>query len=279
MRTGALVSLGAVLTVSAAFVGCGGSEPAAETSSPAPPAATGGARELRLVAIGDSIPYNSPEDCPGCTGFVERYAKAVERATGQPVAVENLSEHNKLTLPRLLEELDSFDAKLAAADIIVVGIAHNTIQLNADRPCGAPRGNGDLPRWAAMDRACAVRSARQARPLYDRLYSQIASLREGKPTILRTINRYDDLIGWTYADLTPSQERLSSMFVAKWNAELCASAQANGFECADISRAFNGVNGLKPSGDLLANDYTHPSQRGNAVITRVLVGLGFAPLA
>jgi hypothetical protein len=34
---------------------------------------------LYLVAIGDSIPNNSPQDCPGCTGFVDRYAKAVER--------------------------------------------------------------------------------------------------------------------------------------------------------------------------------------------------------
>ena len=31
---------------------------------------------------GDSIPYNSPDDCPGCTGFVDQYAKAVQKATG-----------------------------------------------------------------------------------------------------------------------------------------------------------------------------------------------------
>jgi hypothetical protein len=49
--------------------------------------------------------------------------------------------------------------------------------------------------------------------------------------------------------------------------------------CANISRAFNGANGLKPSGDLLGADYTHPSQKGNALIARTLIGLGFAPLA
>jgi hypothetical protein len=46
---------------------------------------------LRLVAIGDSIPYNSPDDCHGCTGLVDQYAKAVQKATGKQVTVQNLS--------------------------------------------------------------------------------------------------------------------------------------------------------------------------------------------
>ena len=238
--------------------------------------ATSGSDKLRLVAIGDSIPYNSPADCSGCTGFVDRYARAVEKATGRRVTLQNLSQHNNLTLPGLLAELDSFKSPLVAADVIVVSIAHNTIELNADRPCGASLQH-DLPQWAAMDRACALRSAKKARRLYDRLYARIAALREGKQTILRTINRYNDWIG--DARLTPSQERLTAMFIATWNAELCQSARAHGFGCADISRAFNGPSGLKPSGDLLGADYTHPSQKGNAVIARTLIGLGFAPVA
>ena len=212
---------------------------------------------MRLVAIGDSIPYNDPADCPGCTGFVDRYARAVKKPTGRGVSVQNLSQHNNLTLPRLLAELDSFKSSPAAADIILVGIAHNTIELNADRPCGAPLLN-DHPRWTAMDRACAARSAKRARSMYDRLYSRIAALRKGKPTIFRTINRYNDWIGWRDAHLTPSQERIAAMFIATWNVQLCGSARAHRFGCAD---------------------YTHPSEKGNALITRVLVALGFAPLA
>ena len=46
---------------------------------------------LSLVAIGDSIPYNSADDCPGCTGFVDRYADAVAEATGKTVETTNLS--------------------------------------------------------------------------------------------------------------------------------------------------------------------------------------------
>ena len=59
---------------------------------------------------------------------------------------------------------------------------------------------------------------------------------------------------------------------------ICDSAKANKFACADIYHAFNGPTGEKPSGDLLADDYTHPSQKGNDEIARVLVDLGFAPL-
>jgi lysophospholipase L1-like esterase len=237
-----------------------------------------GSGKLRLVAIGDSIPYNSPMDCPGCTGFVDRYARAVRKATGRRVTVQNRSQHNNLTLPRLLAELDSFKSSLVAADVIVVGIAHNTIELNADRPCGAPLQD-DLPQWAAMDSACAVRSAKRARILYDRLYSRIAAFRKGKPTIFRTINRYNDWIGSPNVQLTPSQERITAMFIATWNAELCRSARAHRFGCADISEAFNGTSGLEPSGDLLGADHTHPSDKGHALIARVLVALGFAPLA
>jgi lysophospholipase L1-like esterase len=60
---------------------------------------------------------------------------------------------------------------------------------------------------------------------------------------------------------------------------ICGAAEAHGFLCADISTEFNGEDGREPSGDLLASDYTHPSQAGNDLIAEVLIELGFAPLA
>jgi hypothetical protein len=137
---------------------------------------------------------------------------------------------------------------------------HDGNEMNADQPCGKPLKN-DMPDWSAMDRQCAIRSAQQYRSSYDRLYSQIASWRQGKPTILRTINRYNDFIGWTDANLTPAKQRLTAFFVAQWDTMICKSAKANGFGCADLSKAFNGPDGMKPSADLLADDYTHPSDK------------------
>jgi hypothetical protein len=278
MPTARLVCLGLILllTATVGLTACGSNA----ATSPKPNSTSTGpaSHALRLVAIGDSIPDNSPQDCPGCTGFVDRYAKSVQSATGRPVQVTNLSQHNNLTLPGLLDELGQFRGQLTAADVIVIGIAHNSNELNADRPCGKPLKN-DLPDWSAMNRQCALRSTQKYRPLYDRLYAQVAAWRQGKPTILRTINRYNDFIGFTDVHFTRAQERQSAEFIVPWSTMICASARAHGFGCADLSRAFNGPDGLRPSGGLLAGDYTHPSDQGNQVIARVLAGLGYHPLA
>jgi len=49
--------------------------------------------------------------------------------------------------------------------------------------------------------------------------------------------------------------------------------------CADLYHAFNGPDGSKDAGDLLAGDHTHPSEKGNDLIATLLVDEGFAPLA
>jgi len=274
--TARLVCLTLLLMATVGLTACGSN---AATSLKSASTSTGStSHALRLVAIGDSIPYNSPGDCPGCAGFVDRYAKSVQAATGRPVRVADLSQHNGLTLPGLLDELGDFRDELTAADIIVVGIAHNSNELDADQPCGKPLKH-DWPDWPAMNRQCAIRSVQKFRPLYDRLYAQVAAWRQGKPTILRTISRYNDWIGYKDAHLTRAQERLTAEFVVPWSKMICTSAKAHGFGCADLSTAFNGPDGPRPSGDLVVADHTHPSDQGNQVITRVLADLGYSPLA
>lgn len=245
----------------------------------APPFSSSQSHTLSLVAVGDSIPYNSPDDCPGCIGFVDRYAKAAEKAIGTQVTVTNLSQHNGLTLPQLLTELGQFRPEITTADIIIVGIAHNSNELNADRPCGAPVDANQLPDWSKVTTQCAIASARKYRPQYDRLYSQITRWRNGKPTILRTIDRYNDFTGYSKIQLTAADNLKVKVMLDTWNAMLCASATAHGFICADIYHVFNGQDGRTPSGHLLGSDYTHPSDKGNAVIAKTLVSKGFAPLA
>jgi len=110
------------------------------------------------------------------------------------------------------------------------------------------------------------------------LFDSIALWRKGKPTLLRTIDKYNDWNGWEAAHLTPSQVHRTVIMHDAWNRMLCESAERHGFGCADIYHAFNGKDGTKPSGDLLAEDYTHPSQAGNERIARVLIAQGFKPL-
>jgi lysophospholipase L1-like esterase len=189
-----------------------------------------------------------------------------------------------LQVDALLEELktDTFrrDA-LANADIIVVSIAFNDVPwLRNDDPCDGPSGN--MPDWSKYNANCAAAAAEAFRPKFEGVYAQIAALRAGKPTILRTINRYNNLIGWTGqgGEGFPSAATDATRVVLDaWSAMVCEAAEANDFACADIYHTFNGRDGLAPSGDLLAKDHTHPSDKGNEAIASALADLGLAPLA
>jgi lysophospholipase L1-like esterase len=264
------------------LAGCSGSEDNPGESSPST-SSTGptGPSEpaLSLVVIGDSIPYNSSADCAGCTGFVDRYARALARATGMNVQTSNLSKHTGLTLPQLLTQLTSYEDELRGADAIIVGIAHNSFALNSDKPCGTTfdEATSTLKDWSKVTPRCAVSWAAEYKPEYDELYATIASWRDGRPTLLRTINKYNDWNGWEDAHLTPDQVDRTVFMHDAWNTMLCRSAERHGFACADIYHAFNGPHGTTPSGDLLASDYTHPSDPGNALIARALAAQGFEP--
>ena len=271
------VSMMVVLVVT----GCANDPEAPAAESPSTATATTADAGLSLVAIGDSIPYNSADDCPGCTGFVDRYADAVSEATGKPVETTNLAQHTGLTLDGLLAELDSFKTQLSTADVIVIGIAHNSIAMNADRPCGATfdEATFQLSDWSKVDEQCAQGSAEKSRPQFAALFRQVLAWRSGEPTIIRTINKYNDWIGWEEAHLTPSQQKRTTRMHDVWNAMICATAEASEIPCADIYHAFNGPAGRRASGDLLAGDYTHPSDKGNEVIAEALIAEGFAPLS
>lgn len=280
MRIGCRV--GRAVSVALIAWACGSCSSSGSDSRAAATESSGSSQApLSLVVVGDSIPNNAPYDCPGCVGFIDQYARALGVATGRRVETTNLSEHNSLTLPMLLQELPSLKEQLTSADAIIVGIAHNSIELNADRPCGTHfvDSQNTFADWSKLDEQCARRTTDHYHPLYDKLYSTIASWRGDKPTILRTIDKYNDWTGWKPAHLTPQQGVTVVIFHNLWNRMLCSSAEVHGFTCADIYHVFNGPNGARASGDLLGPDYTHPSQKGNDVIAKTLIAEGFAPLA
>ncbi len=264
------------LTAGIAFValvaGCAGSPPSAPPAAADPP--------IKLVVLGDSIPNNSPQDCPGCTGFVDRYATSIKQSTGREIETANLSEHTGLTLPDLLEKLPQFESQLREADVIVIGAAHNSIVLGSERPCGSTLDEEDMiTDWSKLDARCAETSAAKLRPAFDELFSSVAALRAGQPTVLRTINKYSDWIGWEEARLSADEQRKTVVIHDAWNEMLCDSATANEFVCVDIYHAFNGPDGNDPAGPLLASDYVHPSNDGNALIAETLIDSGLVPLA
>src|SRR5215203_2020046 len=168
---------GLVLAITAASLVMTGCSPAEDSpaSSPSMPS-TAAAAPLSLVVIGDSVPYNSQEDCPNCRGFVTRYADALAKATGRPVTSKNRSTHTGLTLPELVKDLPELQGELRTADAIIVGIAHNSFPLNDEAPCGSPvdPATGAITNWSAVDAACAERATTKYRPVYDELFSTVA---------------------------------------------------------------------------------------------------------
>jgi lysophospholipase L1-like esterase len=244
--------------------------------SPIPTSSFSGPASWTLVAVGDSIPFNSSQDCPLCTGFVDRYAEAITMATGHPVTVQNLSQHTGLQTDDLLQTVENnpnWQKALANADIIIVSIGHNdTAWGRDDDPCDGP-SNED---WSKYNETCATAAAEVFRPKWESLYSQIVALRAGKPTIFRAVNVYNDWIG--VSGTSPEATDASRIFLDAWSAMICQAATSDGFTCADIYHAFNGSDGRTPAVDLLAKDTVHPSDKGNEVIARVLTDLGYSPL-
>jgi lysophospholipase L1-like esterase len=232
-----------------------------------------------LVVIGDSIAFNSPLHCPGCTGFVDRYAASVTAATGHPVDVQNSSSLG-IGIDALLSGLDTYEttrAALAGADIIIVGIANNDTAWNSsDDPCDGP--TGDTIDWSLYTASCAAEAAKLYRPKFEDVFSRIVALRAGKPTVFLTINAYNFWNSQPGAEIPPKAMSAARDILDAWNAMICQAAGENGFKCADIYHAFNGADGLTPAPDLIAKGNIHPSDKGNELIAKVLFDLGLGPL-
>lgn len=246
-----------------------------------------------VVALGDSIPFNLEDDCPGCRGFVEQYKLDLQRASGHPVIAENLSKHTGLRLQGLLDDLahSATQKSVADGDAIIVGIGFNDVPFNVDDdPCdGAAQWDTRERAVAAaklITSACMKAWIATMRPKFEDMYSQIAALRAGKPTILLTIDRYNDNPGWcenrdcAWNGTTTPVEVVAGtkLAVDAWDRMMCEAATTNGFTCVDIYHSFNGPDGTDAAADLLAADYTHPSQAGNDRIAQLLAAEGYAPL-
>lgn len=86
------------------------------TSPPTPTTQVG--RGLTLLALGDSIPYNSPGDCSACTGYVAQY--------GEALAVRFVRE-------RLVR--DRFAKRSPSADLVLARTVE--VSVNGDREARA----------------------------------------------------------------------------------------------------------------------------------------------
>jgi lysophospholipase L1-like esterase len=233
--------------------------------------------DLSVVVIGDSLPY-ARQDCGGCTGFPDLYGSLIEESTGRTVDVANLSTHDGVNTPGLLARIRAdlpMREAVTGADVVVVSSGFNDApwSLDDDACDGA---NGDDIDWSRYSQACIDTAAATFAASFDGVLAEIEGLRDGAPTAVRVINGYNSWNGWSQA---PPEATAPSILVQDaFGAITCEVAAARGALCADTYSAFNGADGSRPSGDLLAGDYTHPSAEGHEVIADVVFALGLEPL-
>jgi lysophospholipase L1-like esterase len=260
------------------LAGCGGAAEAPTSDPTAAAGEEGTAAGLSLVVIGDSLPYGR-DDCGNCTAFPDLYAGLIEESTGRSVDVANLSTHDGVNTAGLLDRIADdtrMRSAVTAADVVVVSSGFNDAPWSlTDDGCDGP--NGDDVDWSRYTAECIQASAAVFAPLFGGVLDEIQALRGEAPTAVRVINGYNSWNGWSEA---PPEAIAPSVLVQDaFGATTCEVAVARGALCADTYAAFNGDDGSRPSGELLAGDYTHPSASGHELIAEVLFALGLDPLA
>jgi lysophospholipase L1-like esterase len=229
------------------------------------------------VTIGDSVGF-AQDDCGGCPSFTTLFSQAIAKTTGMPVNATNLSTQDNLTGKRLVARIQSsapMRSAVAGADIVIVSIGHNDTPWNSvDDPCDGDSGN--VPRWTTYTGDCVVQLAKRHGQELDAILTQIETLRKGGPTVVRVLTDYNDIIGWGQAP--PEANSRSVEVLNAFYAETCRVAKAHGAVCVDVYHSFNGPDGRTAAGDLLTDDYTNPSAKGQQRIADLLKTAGLAPL-
>jgi lysophospholipase L1-like esterase len=233
---------------------------------------------VRLVAIGDSISFGRGF-CGYCVPFVNLFAAAITRDTGLRVKVSNMSDDTAINSTDLLRALSSathLRAAVAKADAITLTIGHNDPPWNrSDDVCDGRAAYPNVD-WAKYDAACLRATAAVYSRNLGAILRRIVALRRRKATLVRVTNDYDDLIG--DSQFPKSATPVAKRFFDAYSALTCRLARKYGAVCVDTYHAFNGPNGTRDAGPVLALDHTHPNAAGHLRIARLLRQAGYRPL-
>ncbi|MCU1447498.1 SGNH/GDSL hydrolase family protein [Cryobacterium sp.] len=273
-----IASLGIVLAITAS--GCT-VNPSSATAPHATQTPDDSAPTRTVVVIGDSIPFNSPDDCPGCVGFVESYAEALSDSSDEIYTAVNRSRHDGARVSDVLDEVESgsLDEALSNADVIIVSVGYNDQPPYGDGSCYDEAIDLDTVKGAAeaLSATTADCIGTQTATAAANLADLLGGVRGLAPDAsIRALTAYNAWTGWPDfealgAETAGSASRTVAAGLLAWRTVVCHEAEKVGGDCVDLLTAFNGTDGLTPSGDLLAEDYTHPSQKGNELIRDLLL--------
>ena len=257
--------------------------PSPAASAPAP-SATPDADALHMVVIGDSIPFGD-HFCGGCIAFPDVYAKDLEARLGHAVEVANRSRDDSAGMDQIETQVTS-EARLrdqiAESDVVIVSVGFNSAMPDPATGVGC-KGDGIttmetwIPWLLAAKEKCLQAGLDTYAAQYDRIFSAITDLREGKPTVYTAINVHDGNLGspdFEEAKVPDdAKAAMASWLIAwydRWNEMLCRKAKEHDFACVDVYHAFNGPNGDIPNGPENTVDGAHPSQTGHNLIASLL---------
>jgi lysophospholipase L1-like esterase len=233
-----------------------------------------------VVALGDSIPLNDPTDCPGCVGFVESYADAVN------ADAINLARGGALT-GAIAGEIQRGDAadELEDADLVIVSFGGNDQPPYRQeyQPCrvGDPETVVEaVEAVAATTTDCVDQVTRR---LTRNATGALEAITEQAPdAAIAVLVPYNFWIGLPALEGAPdtarrAADRLMTYAVESWRDALCDVVAGVDGACIDVYAAFNGPDGRQPAGDLVGADHTHPSQQGNDLIRDLLLEANLLP--
>jgi lysophospholipase L1-like esterase len=202
----------------------------------------------------------------------------------------NLSRHDGAKTRDIEEQVltdESTRDKLADADVVIVSAGYNDQPPYDDpaRPCSF-EGTDSTPVSVVIEAA--------ARTTTDCIDEVVAATRADLAAVLDTIvslapeaevgvmTQYNSWTGWSEMDSSsPATVKAVNDAIVygllQWNAASCEVAVDVDAICIDVLPAFNGEDGMQAAGDLLAPDYTHPSQSGNDKIAELLVASDLGP--
>jgi lysophospholipase L1-like esterase len=249
---------------------------AANPAPTTPPASPTGTPPLRVVILGDSIATGGEES--DSTSYGVPYASGLEALTGREVELVNRADPSE-TSASLLDRLrnrTTIREDIAGADIVAITVGGNDGDPFATYPKGTCAKGG-----TAAD--CLATYAPDLEADLDAILTEIETLRAGQPILIRlTSPDYNAFIGLQpSSDLPPFAADFGLAFYRQVadaeTAVACAVAVKHGAACVDFLHVFNGPDGTRDAGPLLAEDHLHPSLAGRDRIAELLLAIGLEP--
>jgi len=221
------------------------------------------------TALGDSLAVGVL-DTQG--GYVARYHSYLRTDANPDVVLTNLGRNgwHSGDLLNALSTDATFRNSIASADVITFDIGGNDLlhALNLFR-------NG---RCGGADNQDCMRSAvANFVPNWDAIVREILALREGRRTVIRTMDIYNPFV----AQLMVNGTFLTvKTYLDQVNAHIASSTAANGIPMARVYEAFNGPNGDQDpvTKGYISFDGFHASDAGHRVMADLLRNLEYAPL-